>query len=180
MLRTDFEDVIKNKNLERIICNSYNISRAKLYRLLSNHCKKEIKQIAYEHPEYGYRRIHSILRNNGINVNHKKVYRIYTQLDLQRITKISKKLKIKSNSRLTLPIFPAHVWSADFVDVFVRKRKLRILFLIDDFTRILHGLCVSFSITASIVQKVIENQYTPIQDLEYSERITVPNSEKNT
>ena len=43
-----------------------------------------------------------------------------------------------------------------FVDVFIRKRKLRILFLIDDFTRILHGVCVSFSITASTVQKVIE------------------------
>ncbi len=146
----------------RIICNSYNISRAKLYRLLSKHCKKddslekEIRRIAYEHPEYGYRRIHSILRNNGFNVNHKKVYRIYTQLDLQRIIKISKKLKIKSNSKLTLPTFPAHVWSADFVDVFIRKRKLRILFLIDDFTRILHGVCVSFSITASTVQKVIE------------------------
>ncbi len=59
-------------------------------------------------------------------------------------------------SGLILPTFPSHVWPADFVDVFIRKRKLRILFLIDDFMRILHGVCVSFSITASTVQKVIE------------------------
>ena len=58
---------------------------------------------------------------------------------------------------LTQPEFPGHVWSADFVDVVVRKRKLRLFFVIDDFTRLIVGTLVDFSIPAYRVQSVLEH-----------------------
>jgi len=64
----------------RIICEGFSISRAKLYRLLvpskADPLSSTMAAIAYEHPEYGYRRIHVLLKREGIKVNHKKVYRI--------------------------------------------------------------------------------------------------------
>jgi len=45
---------------------------------------ERIKNIAYEFPFYGYRRIHIALKRDGFNINHKKVYRIYRLLNLER------------------------------------------------------------------------------------------------
>ena len=53
-----------------------------------------IQQIAYKFSFYGYRRIYIILRQMGYIINHKKVYRIYRELNLQRIKKSKQKNKI--------------------------------------------------------------------------------------
>lgn len=144
----------------RIICEGFSISRAKLYRLLvpskADPLSSTMAAIAYEHPEYGYRRIHVLLKREGIKVNHKKVYRIYSRLSLQKPVKASRKLKCSKHIHLTTPEYPAHVWSADFLELYLRGRKLRILIVIDDFTRLVVGILVDFSIPASRVLLVIE------------------------
>ena len=105
----------------RIICEGFSISRAKLYRLLApskiDPLSSTMAAIAYKHPEYGYRRIHVLLKREGIKVNHKKVYRIYSQLSLQKPVKASRKLKCSKPIHLTTPEYPAHVWSADFLEL---------------------------------------------------------------
>lgn len=46
--------------------------------------KETIQDIYTEHKgRYGYRRIHLELRNRGIQVNHKKVQRLMTELGLK-------------------------------------------------------------------------------------------------
>jgi len=55
---------------------------------------KEIQKIAYGFPFYGYRRIYMALRKEGFTVNHKKVYRIYKYLNLERKNKKKKKLTL--------------------------------------------------------------------------------------
>lgn len=39
-----------------------------------------ITAIALQKRRYGYRRIHVLLKREGININHKKLFRIYKQL----------------------------------------------------------------------------------------------------
>ena len=41
--------------------------------------KAEIKEIAATRVRYGYRRIHTLLRRDGWEVNHKRVYRLYRE-----------------------------------------------------------------------------------------------------
>jgi transposase InsO family protein len=45
--------------------------------------KERIKQIRFNNPNYGYRRIHASLRRQGIQINHKKVQRLVQHLCLQ-------------------------------------------------------------------------------------------------
>lgn len=45
--------------------------------------KEKIKQIRLDHPNYGYRRIHALLRRMNILINHKKVQRLVQELCLQ-------------------------------------------------------------------------------------------------
>lgn len=143
-----------------IICKGFSVSRATVYRYLASPCvgdpiTKRIAELAYAHPQYGYRRIRALLKQEGIVVNHKKVYRLYTRLSLQKEVKPSRKIQVDRHHHLTQPQFPGHVWSADFVEVQVRKRKLRMLFVIDDFTRLVVGVFIELSIPAYQVQSVL-------------------------
>ena len=45
--------------------------------------EKNILDIRDKHKDFGYRRIHAVLRKEGINVNKKKVQRIIQKLGLQ-------------------------------------------------------------------------------------------------
>jgi len=74
----------------RRIKELFGIPKSSLYKMLKDKEDKEhtlierIKNIAYEFPFYGYRRIHIALKRDGFNINHKKVYRIYRLLSLER------------------------------------------------------------------------------------------------
>ena len=50
-----------------------------------------IKEICETRVRYGYRRVHVHLRREGWDVNHKKVHRIYNELDLQLRNKKAKR-----------------------------------------------------------------------------------------
>lgn len=52
----------------------------------------KIKEIFYENKKrYGYRRITLELKNQGININHKKVLRLMNKLNLHSITRKKRK-----------------------------------------------------------------------------------------
>jgi len=162
-LREIFVHLISYKVPTTRISKDFQLSRASVYRILNSisvrdPLKDEITDIALDNPSFGYRRIHALLRQKGIHVNHKKVYRIYTQLDLQRPANISKKIHLnRSSHHLTQPEFPGHVWSADFIERMVRGRKFRVFVIIDDYTRRIMGYHLAFSITGQKVLDVFEN-----------------------
>lgn len=45
--------------------------------------EKQIKEIRKDNPNYGYRRIHAMLRRFGVSINKKKVQRLIQKLKLQ-------------------------------------------------------------------------------------------------
>jgi len=146
------------------ISKDFSLSRSTIYRIVKGEHKKsdpleeKIKDIALKNPSFGYRRIFALLKQNEINVNHKKVYRIYTSLDLQRPTNTSKHIHThQPYSQFTQPLFPGHVWSADFVERMVRRRKFRIFVIIDDFSKRIISYYMDFSISGQKVLEVFEN-----------------------
>jgi putative transposase len=93
------------------------------------------------------------LRNvQGYGWNHKRVYRVYCELELNLRIKPKKRLKRDKPEPLVVPDRPNETWSMDFMaDQLADGRSIRTLNVLDDFNR--EGLCidVDFSLPAERV-----------------------------
>jgi putative transposase len=100
---------------------------------------QRIVELATCYGRYGYRRITALLQNQGWQVNHKKVERIWRLEGLKVPQKQPKRgrLWLNDGSCVRLrPEHPNHVWSYDFVmDTTDDGRPFRMLNVIDEFTR---------------------------------------------
>ena len=93
------------------------------------------------------------LRNvKGFGWNHKRVYRIYCELELNLRIKPRKRLKRDKPDALAVPDAPNHTWSMDFMaDQLADGRSFRTLNVLDDFNREGLGIEVDFSLPAERV-----------------------------
>lgn len=93
------------------------------------------------------------LRNvRGHRWNHKRVYRIYRELELNLRIKPRKRLKRDKPDALTVPEAPNLVWSMDFMaDRLEDGRQFRLLNVLDDYNREGLGIEVDFSLPAERV-----------------------------
>ena len=79
--------------------------------------------------------LHAMLRTEGLVINRKKTYRVYTELGLQVRTKKRKKL-IRPRVPVALPTRLNERWSLDLVsDQFVNGWRFRVLNIVDDYSR---------------------------------------------
>jgi putative transposase len=93
------------------------------------------------------------LRNvKGFGWNHKRVYRIYCELELNLRIKPRKRLKRDKPDALAVPDAPNCTWSMDFMhDQLADGRSFRALNVLDDFNREGLGIEVDFSLPAERV-----------------------------
>jgi len=100
---------------------------------------ERIIALATQYGRYGYRRITAMLRQEGWQVNHKRVERIWRREGLKVPKKQPKRgrLWLNDGSCIRLrPQFKDHVWSYDFVIARTAEgRAFRILNIIDEYTR---------------------------------------------
>lgn len=98
--------------------------------------KNKIISIAHERRRFGYRRICILLNREGLKINHKKVYRLYKETGLKVRKRGARKRAIGSRIVPEELGKPNQRWSLDFVsDALSNGRRLRILTIVDDFTR---------------------------------------------
>jgi putative transposase len=119
---------------------------------------KRIKEIAETRVGYGYRRIHVLLRREGWLVNAKRVCRLYREMGLQLRNK-SPKRRVKAQLRddRAPATAPNQVWAMDFVhDQLFDGRKIRILTVIDTFTRLSPAIEVRQQFRGADVVAVLE------------------------
>jgi putative transposase len=118
---------------------------------------EKIKKIAYEKKRYGYRRIHILMQREKIKVNHKKIYRIYTQLGLKVAKRKNRRKAVGKRRVETLITRPRQRWALDFVhDALANGRKIRILPIIDVYTRQCLKIVVAPSLSSKSVLKALE------------------------
>ena len=124
------------------------------YKLL----KKRIREICETHVRYGYRCVYYILRRDGWLVNLKKVYGLYRELGLQLRNKAPKRrVKAKLREDRTTAVHSNDVWDMDFVhDQLATGRKLRILTVVDTFSRVSPVLDARFSYRGEDVVVTLE------------------------
>src|SRR5688572_116129 len=113
--------------------------------------RQRLIALAGERPRYGYRRLWILLRREWGAINRKRVHRLYQQAGL-RVRRRSRK-RLKSDA-VGMPILtaPNQEWSMDFVHDYVATgQRIRILTLIDSFTRECLALEVDTSIRSARV-----------------------------
>jgi putative transposase len=100
---------------------------------------RRIVELATQYGRYGYRRITAMLREEGFQVNHKRVERLWRQEGLKVPAKQpkGKRLWLNDGSCVRLrPVERNHVWSYDFLVTQTSDgRPLRLLTVLDEFTR---------------------------------------------
>jgi putative transposase len=95
-----------------------------------------LREIAAVRRRFGYHRLHILLRREGIALNHKKLCRLYGEERLQVRRRGGRKRALGTRAPLALPQRPNQRWSLDFLhDQLSDGRRIRILAIVDDFTR---------------------------------------------
>jgi transposase InsO family protein len=120
-----------------------------------------IVDLACKYGRYGYRRITALLRSEGWRVNHKRVEKIWRRegLKVPKRHPKRKRLWLNDGSCVRLrPEYPNHVWSYDFMaDRTYDGRPIRILTLIDEYTRECLAIDVSRKLTAiDVVERLAD------------------------
>ena len=109
-------------------------------------------------PVSGYRRIHVLLRREGWHVNAKRIYRLYKEMGLQLRNKTPKRrVKAKLREDRIQATHSNEIWAMDFVhDQLVTGRKIRILTIVDIFSRFSPATDPRFSYRGENVVQTLE------------------------
>ena len=147
----------------RLACLSFGISET-CYRYQAK-LSAENEEIAdwlirltHNQRNWGFGLCFLYLRNvKGFGWNHKRVYRIYRELELNLRIKPKKRLVREKPEALEVPEKINQVWSMDFMhDQLSNGRSYRLFNVIDDFNR--EGLCIDidFSLPSERVTRALD------------------------
>lgn len=169
--RTCLTAIVKDHKIsERRACQLVGLHRSaaryQSKRKSDNELKERIRKIAYERRRFGYRRIHMLLKRDGMQINHKKVWRLYRECGLKVRKRSGRKRAIGTRACVETPARPNERWSLDFVhDALTDGRRIRCMIVVDDYSRECLGIVVDTSLNGKRVglelDKIIEFQGKP-------------------
>lgn len=157
------------KDLANVIAEEYDVSISRACKLMDIHrsyfyyesvkddsAVEEAIRKASEHGD-GFWKIFKIIRRDGHEWNHKKVYRVYKSMHYEKRRNLRRRLPARVKNPLEQPLEPFVTWSIDFVsDVLECGRKFRVLNVIDDSDRYAVAQEVSMSMPAKRVIRLLE------------------------
>ena len=159
--RTAVTDAMKTAELsERRACRYTGFARS-THRYQPTRDDAELRarleMLAIQKPRWGYRRLHWLLEREGVQVNRKRVQRVYGKAGLHvRRRRHRKRLSIV-RVPAGRPAVPNERWSMDFVsDTLADGRAFRTFTLVDDCSRESPGLLVDVSIGAERITAFLE------------------------
>lgn len=126
----------------------------------------QLRAIATQHPRFGYRRAHALLRRpsadgmiparQGLPVNHKRVQRLWKLAGLTLPRRRPKRRQLRQPQAVERGSRPNAVWCYDFVhDRCANGAKFKVLTVEDEFTRESLALEVGGSLPATRVVQVL-------------------------
>jgi putative transposase len=116
-----------------------------------------LQHLAQLHPSYGFRKLFAYLRRAGHQWNHKRVYRVYRLLKLNKRRKGKRRLPNRTKQPLQQRSSINQSWSMDFMsDSLIGGRKLRTLNVIDDCSREALAIEIDTSLSAKRVIRTLE------------------------
>ena len=119
--------------------------------------RERLRGLAAERRRFGYRRLHILLRREGLRLNHKRLFRLYREERLGVRKRGGRKRALGSRAPMALPEGPNQRWSLDFVsDALACGRRFRVLAVVDDFTRECLGLVLDTSLSGRRVGRELD------------------------
>jgi len=127
---------------------------------------QSLQELAFKHVSYGFRKLFTYLRRSGKVWNHKKVYRVYKLLRLNKRRKGKRRLPARVKQPLTQQNRINNSWSMDFMsDSMVGNRRFRTFNVMDDCSREALAIEVDTSLSSQRIirtlQRVIEQRGKP-------------------
>lgn len=118
-----------------------------------------LQDLAAAYPTYGYRRITALLRRQGWTINHKRVQRLMTEMNLQ--ARVKRRQKHTTDSRHAFPrypnlvkgmtiIRPDEVWVSDITYVRLAREFVYLAIIMDVYSRAMRGWELSRSLDQSL------------------------------
>jgi len=146
---------------ERRACRTINCVRMTMrYRSRrpdDTELRQRLRALAHERRRFGYRRLHVLLRREGFQVNHKRLFRLYREERLTVRRRGGRKRALGTRAPTLVPQMPNERWSLDFVaDQFIDGRRMRILVVVDDCTRECLALVPDTSISGIRVARELD------------------------
>jgi putative transposase len=118
--------------------------------------RRQLVQLAQERPRFGYRRLGVLLAREGHPVNHKRLFRVYREEGLS-VKRIRRKKLVRTGVNQPALAAPNEEWSLDFVsDALATGRALRVLSVIDSFTRECLAIEPDTSLASQRVTRVLD------------------------
>jgi putative transposase len=130
--------------------------------------RARLRHLAAQRLRFGYRRLHVLLRREGIVVNHKRVERLYREEGLAVRRRTRKALTPIRRGRPAAPQRINEQWALDFLqDALASGRKLRVLSIIDVFSREALALEVDTSLpgrrVVRVLDRLLDERERPVQ-----------------
>ncbi len=95
-----------------------------------------LRELAGQRRRFGYRRLHILLRRDGVTINRKKTQRLYREEGLTVRRRKGRRRAVGAREPAPMLALPNQRWSLDFVhDQLATGRRFRVLNIVDDVTR---------------------------------------------
>lgn len=109
------------------------------------------------HNKWGYKKLYDVFRDEGYRVNHKRIYRLYTELGLNLRRRSRKRIQLRPKECLLQPLFPNLTWSMDFMhDTLSNGIRFRSFNVIDDFNREALNLTIDTSLPSKRIIRELD------------------------
>jgi putative transposase len=119
--------------------------------------RDKLSELSELHRRWGFWMMYHRLRRLNYIWNHKKVYRIYTEMGLNLRRKNKKRLPSRIEEPLVVPELPNNTWSMYFMhDSLANGRRFRSLNVIDDYNREILNITVGSSISSQRVIRQLD------------------------
>jgi len=127
--------------------------------------RERLHALAAERRRFGYRRLYILLRREGYRLNLKRVYRLYRD-DGLAVRRRRRRRRVARGTPLAGPTRINERWSLDFLlDTLEDGRRVRLLAVVDDFTRTCLAIEVDTSIggrrVVEVLQRLVETRARP-------------------
>jgi putative transposase len=161
-LRTDVAFAIQQFGMtERRACKLVNLDRSSYrYEPRPDHnaqLRQELVNLARQKPRYGYRRLHALLTRRGHTASLQRLYRIYNREGLA-VRRLKRKRLFRPAALVPYLYRPNQEWALDFAsDALGTGRGIRVLAIVDAFTRECVALEVDTSLSSLRVTRALEN-----------------------
>jgi putative transposase len=146
---------------QRAACRAVSLSRSTL-AYERQEAKDEpviavLQELAERFPDRGFGKYFKLIRRRRLGWNHKRVYRVYCALGLNRRRIGKKRLPPRQPTPLLVPAEVNRSWSMDFMsDALWCGRKFRTFNVADDFNREVLAIEIDLNLPAARVVRVLE------------------------